>query len=208
MGLAPELGNYYVLAGFNSSGIAFAGGAGMALAQWIVAGEPDLDLSAVDIRRFASRQGNTRWLRQRVQEIVGLHFAMAWPNREPESARGVRRSPVHHLLDARGATRLEKGYRAFGRELGPDTSPAEAGLLFACKLSTAIPFRGREAVERHKAQGVSRRLVSLVVSDPSAGRCSWVISSGATAARRTVPGSARAGIRSPSAASSTRRACR
>jgi len=64
--------------------------------------------------------------------------------------------------------RLEKGYRAFGRELGPDTSPVEAGLGFTCKLGTAIPFRGREAVEKHKAQGVSRRLVSLVVSDPAA----------------------------------------
>ena len=403
MGLAPELDNYFVLAGFNSSGIAFSGGAGNALAQWIVAGEPDLDLGPVDIRRFAPMQGNKRWLRGRVQEIVGLHFAMAWPNREPESARGIRRSPVHHLLDARGACfgtkmgweranwfappgikpvveygwgrqnwfghsaaehlaartevaifdqtsfakiavkgsdaeaalqylcsndvavapgrtvytallndrggyeadvtvtrirwneyllvtssaqgvhdldllrrgvpaglrveffdvtsayavlsvmgpqsrallsclsgddfsatafgfgtsrevdlggltvratrltyvgelgwelyvpsevavaaferltdpansitprlagyyaieslRLEKGYRAFGRELGPDTSPVEAGLSFTCKLGTHIQFRGREAVERHKAAGVARRLVSLVVSDPAA----------------------------------------
>jgi 4-methylaminobutanoate oxidase (formaldehyde-forming) len=64
--------------------------------------------------------------------------------------------------------RLEKGYRAFGRELGPDTSPVEAGLTFACKLATSIPFRGREAVERQKAEGVSRRMVSLVVSDPAA----------------------------------------
>jgi glycine cleavage system aminomethyltransferase T/glycine/D-amino acid oxidase-like deaminating enzyme len=403
MGLAPELDNYFVLAGFNSSGVALAGGAGHALAQWIVAGEPDLDLGPVDIRRFPPVQGNKRWLRRRVQEIVGLHFAMAWPNREPESARGVRRSPVHHLLEAQGACfgtkmgweranwfapagvkpvveygwgrqnwfgysaaehlaartevalfdqtsfakiavrgsdaeavlqylcsndvavppgqtvytallndrggyeadvtvtrirwneyllvtssgqgvhdldllrrgspaslqveffdvtsaysvlsvmgpdsralldglssndfsaaafpfghsrevdlggltvratrltyvgelgwelyvpsdmavaaferltdpgnviaprpagyyaieslRLEKGYRAFGRELGPDTSPVEAGLSFACKLRTSIPFRGREAVERQKAEGVSRRLVSLVVSDPAA----------------------------------------
>ena len=41
MGLAPELDNYFVLAGFNSSGIAFSGGAGKALAEWIVAGEPE-----------------------------------------------------------------------------------------------------------------------------------------------------------------------
>ena len=103
LGAAPELDNYFVAAGFNSSGIAFAGGAGSALARWIVAGEPDLDLSPVDVCRFTPMQGNERWLRQRVQEIVGLHFAMAWPNREPESARGVRRSPVHHLLESRGA---------------------------------------------------------------------------------------------------------
>ena len=110
MGQAPELDNYFVLAGFNSSGIAFSGGTGKALAEWIIAGEPELDLSPVDIRRFAPMQGNKRWLRGRVQEIVGLHFAMAWPNREPESARGVRRSPVHHLLEARGA--------CFGTKMG------------------------------------------------------------------------------------------
>ena len=104
MGQAPQLANYFVAAGFNSSGIAFGGGAGAALARWIVAGEPDLDLSPVDIRRFSPFQGNKRWLRSRVQEIVGLHFAMAWPNREPESSRGVRRSPVHHLLQARRAS--------------------------------------------------------------------------------------------------------
>jgi glycine cleavage system aminomethyltransferase T/glycine/D-amino acid oxidase-like deaminating enzyme len=406
LGAAPDLENYFVAAGFNSSGIAFAGGAGSALARWIVAGEPDLDLSPVDVRRFIPAQGNKRWLRQRVQEIVGLHFAMAWPNREPESARGVRRSPVHHLLEAQGACfgtkmgweranwfapagtkpvveygwgrqnwfgpsgaehraartgvalfdqtsfskiavrgagaeaalqwlcsadvgvpdgrtvytallndrggyeadvtvtrvrwneyllvtssaqavhdldvlrrgvpaglhveffdvtsayavlsvmgpnsralldglsaddfsaaafgfgdsrevdlagltvratrltyvgelgwelyvpaemavaaferltepgagltpalagyyaieslRLEKGYRAFGRELSPDTSPVEAGLTFACKLGTGIPFRGREAVERDRKEGVTRRLASLVVADPRA--CAW-----------------------------------
>ena len=53
MGQAPQLANYFVAAGFNSSGIAFGGGAGAALARWIVAGEPDLDLSPVDIRRFS-----------------------------------------------------------------------------------------------------------------------------------------------------------
>ncbi|HEX9064405.1 MAG TPA: FAD-dependent oxidoreductase, partial [Streptosporangiaceae bacterium] len=110
MGLAPELANYFVLAGFNSSGIAFAGGAGRALAAWIADGDPGLDLGPVDIRRFAAMQGNKRWLRSRVTEIVGLHFAMAWPNREPDSARGVRRSPVHHLLEASGAS--------FGTKMG------------------------------------------------------------------------------------------
>jgi glycine cleavage system aminomethyltransferase T/glycine/D-amino acid oxidase-like deaminating enzyme len=103
MGEAPGMRNFFVAAGFNSSGIAFAGGAGGALARWIVTGEPHLDLTPVDIRRFGRFQGNTRWLRSRVQEIVGLHFAMGWPNREPESARPLRRSPVHHLLEAQQA---------------------------------------------------------------------------------------------------------
>jgi glycine cleavage system aminomethyltransferase T len=64
--------------------------------------------------------------------------------------------------------RLEKGYRAFGRELTPDDNPVEAGLLFACKLKTALPFLGREAVERARADGPGRRLVSLVLTDQDA----------------------------------------
>src|SRR6202011_6126082 len=64
--------------------------------------------------------------------------------------------------------RLEKGYRAFGRELSPSDNPVEAGLLFACKLQTDIAFLGREAVEKARAQGPRRRLVSLVLADPGA----------------------------------------
>jgi len=62
--------------------------------------------------------------------------------------------------------RLEKAYRAIGRELTPDYSPVEAGLLFACKLKTGIPFLGREAVEKARAEGPRRRLVSLVLAEP------------------------------------------
>jgi 4-methylaminobutanoate oxidase (formaldehyde-forming) len=64
--------------------------------------------------------------------------------------------------------RLEKAYRAYGRELSTDYNPVEAGLLFACKLRTGIPFLGREAVEKARAAGPRRRLVSLVLADPDA----------------------------------------
>jgi len=401
LGEAPELRNFFVGAGFNSVGIASAGGAGRALAEWIIEGEPGLDASAVDIRRFARFHGNNQWLHDRVSEVLGLHYAVPWPNRELTSARPFRRSPAYHLLkqanagfgakmgweranffappdqrpdieygwdqqnwqpwssaeqraartavalfdqtsfskylltgrdaeqvlqwlctadvavepgrtvytgmlNARGtyeaditvtrlsnhefllvssaastehdkdhitrripaashaalvdvtsayavygvmgpksrellsrlsrhdfsdeafpfgssreidlgyatvratrityvgelgwelyvpaefavgayeelvtagadlglanagyyaieSMRLEKGYRAFGRELTPDDNPVEAGLLFACKLKTALPFLGREAVERARADGPRRRLVSLVLTEP------------------------------------------
>jgi heterotetrameric sarcosine oxidase gamma subunit len=98
LGEAPECKNFFVGAGFNSVGIASAGGAGRALAQWILSGDPGLDLTANDIRRFARFNGNNRWLRDRVGEILGLHYALPWPNRELSTARPFRRSPVHHLL--------------------------------------------------------------------------------------------------------------
>jgi heterotetrameric sarcosine oxidase gamma subunit len=103
LGEAPTLKNFYVAAGFNSVGIASAGGAGKVLAEWIVGGEPPSDLVGVDIRRFASFNGNNQWLRARVGEVLGLHYAVPWPNREFTTARPFRRSPVHHLVEAAGA---------------------------------------------------------------------------------------------------------
>ncbi len=110
LGEAPELRNFYVGAGFNSMGIASAGGAGMALAEWIVNGAPTMDLWPVDIRRFARFNGNDAWLHDRVRETLGLHYKMPWPNRELESARPFRRSPLYALLEANGA--------CFGSKMG------------------------------------------------------------------------------------------
>lgn len=103
LGEAPGLAGYFVGAGFNSVGIASAGGAGRALAEWIVAGEPDGDLLGVDVRRFAPFNANNRWLRDRVAEVLGVHYDIAWPNRELLSSRPFRTSPVHDRLAAAGA---------------------------------------------------------------------------------------------------------
>ena len=110
LGEAPEVANFFVGAGFNSVGIATAGGAGRALAEWIVNGAATSDLTGVDIRRFAPFNGNNRWLRDRVAEVLGLHYEIPWPNREMTTARPFRRSPVHHLLEAAGAN--------FGSKMG------------------------------------------------------------------------------------------
>ena len=110
LGAAPELRGVFVGAGFNSMGIASAGGAGRALAEWIVEGEPTLDLWPVDIRRFAAFNNNPAWLRDRVKEVLGLHYAMPWPNRELDTARPFRRSPLYDRLAAKGAV--------FGSKMG------------------------------------------------------------------------------------------
>ncbi len=103
LGEAPELGGYWVAAGYNSIGIVSSGGAGMALAQWMNDGEPPFDLWEVDIRRAQPFQRNRRYLRERVSETLGLLYADHWPNRQPVTARGVRRSPIHDQLKTAGA---------------------------------------------------------------------------------------------------------
>lgn len=104
MGETPELRNLFVLAGFNSVGIASAGGAGKYLAEWMLAGEQTMDLWSVDIRRFAPWANDRAFLRERVAEILGLHYQMAWPNREFETGRGLRKSPLHDQLARCGAS--------------------------------------------------------------------------------------------------------
>lgn len=103
LGEAPELGGYWVAAGYNSIGIVSSGGAGMALAQWMNDGEPPFDLWEVDIRRAQPFQKNRAYLRERVSETLGLLYADHFPYRQMESARNVRRSPLHEHLKARGA---------------------------------------------------------------------------------------------------------
>lgn len=103
LGEAPNLRGYWVAAGYNSVGIVSSGGAGHALAQWIDEGQPPFDLWEVDLRRAEPFQANRAYLKERVSETLGLLYADHFPYRQPETARGVRRSPLHEHLKARGA---------------------------------------------------------------------------------------------------------
>ncbi len=103
LGEAPELGGYWIAAGYNSVGIAASGGAGYALAHWITEGEAPFDLWEVDIRRAQPFQKNRKYLKERVSETLGLLYADHFPYRQMATARGVRRTPLHEHLAARGA---------------------------------------------------------------------------------------------------------
>jgi len=100
LGLAPEMDNVWVAAGFNSIGIQSAGGAGQALAAWMDADEKPYDLGDVDISRMQPFQGNKYYLFERSKETLGLLYADHFPFRQKATARGIRRTPFHqHLLD-------------------------------------------------------------------------------------------------------------
>ena len=110
LGEAAEVRRYYVGAGFCSGGIAAAGGAGRALAEWIVEDRPPMDLWQADIRRFAPFHGSPEFLRERASEGVGVHYFTAFPNRELETGRGLRLSPLYERLRDRRA--------CFGNKMG------------------------------------------------------------------------------------------
>ena len=60
--------------------------------------------------------------------------------------------------------RLEKGYRAWAADIGPDHTPDEAGLGWAVKMKSGIPFRGREAVAAQRAAGVKKRMATFTAA--------------------------------------------
>ncbi|KAK2189458.1 hypothetical protein NP493_106g05056 [Ridgeia piscesae] len=110
LGHAPEVGNYYVAAGMNATGVMAAGGVGKAMAEWIVNGETDMFLWSQDVRRFAELHNNKKFLRARVKETTGATMSCAGPDIEYESGRGVRTSPLY--------TRLQNSGAIFGQIIG------------------------------------------------------------------------------------------
>lgn len=103
LGESPEVPGLFLMGGMNSTGIALAGGAGKAMAEWIIAGEPTMELNEADIRRFSPEMNVLSTLEARIPEVLGRHYDNPYPGRAMETARGQRRSPIHADLMAAGA---------------------------------------------------------------------------------------------------------
>lgn len=103
LGEAPNVRNMYVASGFNSQGILSSAGVGKAMSEWIVAGEPTMDLSELDIARFNNFEINERFLNERISETLGLLYAMHWPHRQFDTARGIRETPLYSRLKEKNA---------------------------------------------------------------------------------------------------------
>jgi 4-methylaminobutanoate oxidase (formaldehyde-forming) len=103
MGLAPALDNFYVAAGFNSLGILMGGGAGKIMAQWIVDGVPDVDITEIDIARMLPFENTPKYLKERGVELLGFMFEDGYPNKQFKTARNARKSAFHDRLVDAGA---------------------------------------------------------------------------------------------------------
>lgn len=109
MGEAPEVPGFYMCCGMNSMGVASSGGAGKALADWVVDGDPGVDLSSVDVRRFARVRDTLTAVRDRAAENLSMHYAIGYAGHEFKSARNLRLSPLHGRLASRGAEFGDRG---------------------------------------------------------------------------------------------------
>lgn len=103
LGESPDVPGLFLMGGMNSSGIALAGGAGKALAEWIIAGHPTMELNEADIRRFGPEMNVLGALEARIPEVLGRHYDISYPGLAMDSARGQRRTPIHGALSDAGA---------------------------------------------------------------------------------------------------------
>eukprot|EP00928_Gymnodinium_smaydae_P019863 TRINITY_DN17645_c0_g1_i4.p1 TRINITY_DN17645_c0_g1~~TRINITY_DN17645_c0_g1_i4.p1 ORF type:complete len:848 (+),score=123.56 TRINITY_DN17645_c0_g1_i4:84-2627(+) len=103
VGEAPELRNYFVAAGLNSIGILSGPGLGRCVANWIETGQPDVDVTGINIDRFHSYQSNPLYRAHRVVESLGMVYKCHYPSYSMQTARGVKKSPFHDRLASMGA---------------------------------------------------------------------------------------------------------
>ncbi len=99
LGETAETGGLFLGCGMNSVGVATGGGAGMALAHCIIHGHTPTDLHEADPKRFAACFNSVKALTQRAPEVLGKHYEISYPGRQWSSARGLRKLPLHRLLD-------------------------------------------------------------------------------------------------------------
>ncbi len=151
MGITEDLDNMFHCCGF-SAGIAAGGGAGWAMANWIIDGDPGLDLWPFDVRRFGRPHSVPSYLEQRSIDAYGHYYQIAYPNRELVAPRGQRTSALYGSLRERGAVFGAK----FGWEranwFAPESHPRVENLTFG--RSNAFPFVAAEHEALRTAVGV------------------------------------------------------
>ncbi len=150
IGLSPELDNFYLCCGFTS-GIAASGGAGWVMANWIVDGDPGMDLWPFDVRRFGAPHSVKEFMYARAVESYSRYYHIAWPAYEADAGRDARRSPLHAVLKAAGAVYGNK----FGWER-PTGSRRRERRRSRCRRSSAARRSTRSAPSIARCASASR----------------------------------------------------
>ena len=108
IGPAWDLDNFWLNEG-HSFGITAAGGAGWQLAEWIVEGEPTIDMLGVEPRRFGD-YATKKYLIEKNEEAYSHVFIIHYPDEERPAARPLRTAPCYERMKAHGAV--------FGQKFG------------------------------------------------------------------------------------------
>ena len=163
MGETPEVRGLWVACGFCAHGIAGGGGVGKVMAEWIVEGQPFVDMAKMDVRRFAPQYRSKALTLAQTHEIYATYYDIHLPMEERAAVRELRLSPLYGRLKQLGAT--------FGEKAGWERPNYFAGVA-----------------ERASGHPRARRPVRLLVvqQDPGPGRrARWRSFSGSPATKWT-----------------------
>jgi len=103
-----SVSGFFVAAGFCAHGIAGAGGIGKVVAEWVLAGEPTMDLWHMDIKRFGANYQSPDFTLKRITENYEAYYDIHYPGEERQSARPKKISPVYEWHKNHGAVFGEK----------------------------------------------------------------------------------------------------
>ncbi len=103
-----EVAGFFVAAGFCAHGLAGAGGIGKAMAEWILAGEPEQDMWEMDIRRFGAQYRSPSYTLKRTKEVYETYYDIRYPGHEREAGRPLRTSSAYAWHREHGAAFGEK----------------------------------------------------------------------------------------------------
>ena len=179
VGEAPGISGYFVAAGMNSVGVLSAGGLGRVLAEWIVSGRPDVDVTGFDVARFRPDQLAPAYRATRTTEILGTVYAAHTPGKQLRTAREAILSPVHQRLAEQGGYLREvsgwEGADWFaGYGVVPHAEPTWGHAPVVRGVEPGAPGRARgRRADGHVVHGeaVGQRAGRGRAARPRVGRC-------------------------------------
>ena len=161
-----DVRGFWVAAGFCAHGIAGAGGMGQVMADWLLDGDPGMDLWEMDVRRFGAHYRSPSYTLARVVENYETYYDIRYPGQERTSGRPLRTSPAypwHQAHDAalRGEERLGAGQllrveRAARRRLAPPARLGRPAVVAGDRGRAPCHPRGGRAVRRVARSARSR----------------------------------------------------
>lgn len=103
-----DVDGFFVAAGFCAHGIAGAGGIGKVMAQWVVSGDPGMDVWHMDVRRFGPQYRSPSYTLKRTVETYRTYYDIVYPGHERSAGRPLRTSPAYGWHVSHGASFGEK----------------------------------------------------------------------------------------------------
>jgi heterotetrameric sarcosine oxidase gamma subunit len=171
-----HVNGFFVAAGFCAHGIAGAGGIGQVMAEWIIGGEPELDVWSMDIRRFSGHHRSPTYTLKRTVESYETYYDIKYPNHERSVGRPLRITPVHAWHIRHGASFGEKAgwervnYFASNTTLGVDLAGADDRRPWGWAGHGWSPAIGAEHVATRSTAGLfdESSFAKIEVSGPGA----------------------------------------